>query len=505
MNVFARYLPICCHTWAIGLGGVLLGCGQSQDLGVPAKAVASSCTRDSDCKSGEACNTTSGSCAAKTTAKACTSDADCKSLSTPTCNMTTGQCEAESPTGCTADADCGSPDKPLCNPTTSQCETLSTSILEDCAATEPKCETDYVCVAGPNKCAPDCRVAATPCPPDMGECNQSTGECGDQPSGGGSGACSTGTCETFDWGGVCLEDGGVPAGAPACDVTTGKGCATNLIAVGYQDQSGTEKCACVEECGGDSDAGGGSGGSGPCTTGTCETFAWGNVCLENHGVPAGAPACDVTTGEGCASDLMAVEYEDQSGAVKCACLDQCSGGSDGGTCTTGTCESFGWGSVCLENNDVPAGAPTCDLATGEGCPANLMAIGYQDQPGNERCVCVENCGGGGGGGGECPEPCGASGQACGSGKVCFSDLSCCVPDCRVSGNTCPSGFPTCDQSTGFCAPGQSTGGTCSPACEQGLVCLPNGPSGGPQCVPDCRNAGCPQQVPTCDQSTGLCS
>jgi len=38
-------------------------------------------------------------------------------------------------------------------------------------------------------------------------------------------------------------------------------------------------------------------------------------------------------------------------------------------------------------------------------------------------------------------------------------------------------------------------------CTTGTVCAPNG-----RCVPDCRTeAGCPPQLPTCSQETGLCS
>jgi hypothetical protein len=263
MSTFANRLLTCSLTGAVGLGSVLLGCGQSEDLNVAAIKVDSGCTSDTDCKSGETCNTTSGKCAAKTTPastcksdadckssdkplcnpttsqceagsgpmfkdcattepkcdtnyvcvaglnkcapdcriaatpcppgtagcnmstgecdgggdEACTSDAGCPSSAKPHCNLATSQCEAASVTACTSDASCTSPATPRCNPTTGKCEADSDPALEDCASTTPKCKTDYVCIAGPNKCAPDCRVAATPCPPDMGECNQDTGEC----------------------------------------------------------------------------------------------------------------------------------------------------------------------------------------------------------------------------------------------------------------------------------------------------------------------------------------
>jgi len=139
---------------------------------------------------------------------------------------------------------------------------------------------------------------------------------------------------------------------------------------------------------------------------------------------------------------------------------------------------------------------------------------------------------------------GCATAGCSEGNVCCAaPLPCagkCLPDCRVSGS-CPEQAPTCDQATGLCRGSKSDdpgtkppmgdgpkpplgdGGSKPPMGDGGLMppqgdCTKDGcpmkdavccksplPCAG-MCVPDCRLSSntCPQQAPTCDQSTGLC-
>jgi hypothetical protein len=104
--------------------------------------------------------------------------------------------------------------------------------------------------------------------------------------------------------------------------------------------------------------------------------------------------------------------------------------------------------------------------------------------------------------GDAFESCSESGT-CDSGFVCIVGPNLCAPDCTVEGQPCPGGM-VCDESTGMCG-GGNTFEACSESgtCDSGFVCVP-GPN---VCAPDCRISGndCPSGNPTCSQSTGLCS
>jgi hypothetical protein len=120
---------------------------------------------------------------------------------------------------------------------------------------------------------------------------------------------------------------------------------------------------------------------------------------------------------------------------------------------------------------------------------------------------------------------------------CKSPLPCagmCLADCRVSGTTCPQQASACDKTTGMCLPASGDGGPLPtgdggpkpplgdggpkpPLGDGGEDCAKTGcpkdnvccqlplPCAG-MCVADCRISGttCPQQAPTCDQTTGAC-
>jgi len=129
---------------------------------------------------------------------------------------------------------------------------------------------------------------------------------------------------------------------------------------------------------------------------------------------------------------------------------------------------------------------------------------------------------------------------CPAGAVCCpAPLPCalqCVPDCRVSTNSCPTFAPACDQATGLCAraddgglPPPPDGGMMPPrdggqppppdgglqpeacaddgTCGPGAVCCPESLPCAGQCVPDCRvsTEACPEQAPVCDRTSGLCA
>jgi len=212
--------------------------------------------------------------------------------------------------------------------------------------------------------------------------------------GGGGGECAAPTeCTEISGGAVCLQDGGVPAGAASCDADTGEGCPTGTGPFGAQDEAGNQLCVCLVECTAGGGGGGGGGGDPTCTDGTCTAITGADVCLDGGGVPASAESCDgdVT----CPTGDIPVTAQDENGGEMCVCLEECDLGGGGttppptGDCPVGTCTAISGGNVCLEGGGVPGSSPDC--GADNSCGTDMVPVTVDDGAGNTSCVCLYNC------------------------------------------------------------------------------------------------------------------
>ncbi|MBI5546268.1 MAG: hypothetical protein HY901_20455 [Deltaproteobacteria bacterium] len=104
-------------------------------------------------------------------------------------------------------------------------------------------------------------------------------------------------------------------------------------------------------------------------------------------------------------------------------------------------------------------------------------------------------------------------QGCGTGMVCCqAPKACagrCIADCRL-GAPCPEQVPFCDQETGIClaAPvsGPDASSDCAATgCDDGEFCCLAPAACAGQCIADCRlGSACPRRTPICDVATGQC-
>jgi hypothetical protein len=163
----------------------------------------------------------------------------------------------------------------------------------------------------------------------------------------------------------------------------------------------------------------------------------------------------------------------------------------------------------VEGQTCPSQVPTCDESTGlcgggnSGGGGGTPSTSTDCRENAQACLPGQDCDPTSGAcTGDAFKSCSESG-ACDAGFVCIVGPNLCAPDCTAEGGSCPNGM-TCDEATGMCA-GGNTFAACSASgtCDTGFVCV-TGPN---VCAPDCRISGnaCPTEHPTCSQSTGMCS
>ncbi len=123
------------------------------------------CTKDSQCKQGESCNTETGKC--EIISFKCTNDLECKSGET--CNLSSGVCETVS-VKCTKDSECKEGE--VCNTETGECEIISFECTKD-----SECETGEICNTDTGECEDSLKCRSNnDC--DPGEiCNLTTQVC----------------------------------------------------------------------------------------------------------------------------------------------------------------------------------------------------------------------------------------------------------------------------------------------------------------------------------------
>jgi Cys-rich repeat protein len=120
-----------------------------------------SCTSDSDCASGDTCDTSTSECVGPS--QGCTADSDC--ATGDTCDTTTGECVTSA--GCTSDSDCAADE--TCDTTSGTCSFAGCTADADCLAGETCDTTSGLCMGTPTT-EPSCQQCACTDILSMGGC-----------------------------------------------------------------------------------------------------------------------------------------------------------------------------------------------------------------------------------------------------------------------------------------------------------------------------------------------
>lgn len=444
------------------------------------------CKSDSDCKSGERCEVSSGTCIPEQgnqckTDNECAGDKYCVSgTCTPgrrpcqdngecnggfyceggfcyrnkcqsnndcppgkSCDTLVGQCKTSNPSDC---AQTGCPQGQVCNPTSRQCEAT-----QNC--TQTGCPTGQTCNATTGKCeagsGQDCTQSGCP----SGQvCNSSTKQCEPASSGCTSdatcippnGTCKNGTC-------VNCQQAGCPTNK-WCNPSTGR-CIDTPPA-----------CTSNADC---------TAPRGSCISGGCLSCASQFTCPTNKVCNQASGLCE---------------------EPPCVTDSDCT--PPNGSCQSGTCLS------CTKDFTCPSGQP-CNSSTGRcgsappACTSNSQCSAPNGTCQNGQCVSCSTVG--------CPsgQTCSSSTGRCSSSSSCVVDSQCSAPlgwcrsgrctSCVI--NSCPSG-QTCNSSTGRCS-------TSSSSCTADSQCsTPNGWCRSGRCT-TCRFYSCSSNL-QCNSSTGRC-
>lgn len=425
------------------------------------------CASETDCPSGQACNTTTGMCSTS-----------CGDFDQTICNG--GCCDGNSGTcvGGAANDNCGN-DGNFCNVCGDNTPTCSAGQCTDACSASAPCGATFCCNNGTcvdidgahcgvatgggtcMSCSADnnghaCRASgvcgcfgAGDCPSGMAcdtvnhvctsSCN-STHPC----NGGCCSAASNGTCQAGTAGNNCGSTGGLCANCAnastgkVCEAVTGGGkCGCN----GNGDCPGTATCnlgthTCTTACSAAMPCNGGCcaimAGQ---TTGTCVAGTANNACGSTGGVCSGCSGGTPTCNGSSCTDVCGSPGNGSCGSGNCCSAGHCVTGNVASACgNSGTCAvctgSTPAGDQCIN------GACGCNAAT--DCPAaTSIAAGRACNLSTHTCT-----------------------DLCGSGSLTGCNGGC----CNLLGR-CASGFAdgACGQS-GTCQ-------SCTLSCNTGLSCL----------------------------------
>ena len=420
-----------------------------------------SCTADTDCKSGVKCNTVLNTCGTTVAnGQKCGIDSDCASNA---CVQGTGGTKICCATACTAD----SASSPSC--LTGQCTATGTGAgtcalkasgatcgaAGSCSGTKATsartCNASGVCMAATvTTCAPmdQCHNAST-C--TGGVCSPVTN------MSDGTGCDNTTICDGRETcqGGMCKTVAGTPLSCSPTICQTNASCDAKN---GCQFTNKLDGTDCSTTCTG--------GKMASCKTGVCGTCT--------------APATGGTTGTGGGSGGSGGITGSGGGGGKAGGCTAASDCDDKNPCTTDSCSS----GAC--KNTVSLGAPCND---GNACTTT------------DTCDATGKCMGSGAP--TCPQPTGqcqvagcapATGctiQTAPAGTACNDNNMCTLTDtCDTTGKCMGSGAPTCPQPTGQC---QVAG--CAPATGCTIETAPAGTS--------CNDSNMCTLTDKCD-ATGKC-
>ncbi len=390
-----------------------------------------------------------------------------------------------------------------------------------------------------------------PCSVNNGGCSPNA-TCASNGSGGVTCTCDPGFVGD---GGICVSTGcesnvDCPSNAPLCDNGACVQCESSANCGSDKECSSSQQCVWILGfCGETSDC-----SSLPATalcdtsTNTCvqclttSNCLAGQECLENTCLTENP--CSTNNG-GCSADATC---SSTSGQVTCTCDPGFSG--DGGVCVASSsgqvgdsCTTAGSQGVCQTGltctaETSPFNSTTLDICTDStsctadsdcgtsnglanvcfdglclaGCNPSASSCGTEGfacwteialNPPELESFCYFNCSAdpfGCGYGASCnaegacvEQSCTSS--ACPTGEVCGAfglGQNSCVPDCRLSGNTCGTGT-TCTQSNGLCEYGgdYKTCGT-DGVCPGGGVCVTDTGTNVSMCLADCSSGqACP--------------